>query len=83
MPKPAQLPDFVHPDEIGRVKVIIHLHGGQSITTWVDEDEIDSIEPPFDIADVKDHISDPPKPHWSIIGDVVVFTQAVAAIELA
>lgn len=65
--------------EPSRVKLTIYLAGGQSIDTWVDEDEFGT---GMDAQDVKDHISDPPKPHWSIIGDVCVFTQAISAVEV-
>jgi hypothetical protein len=55
-------------------KVVLHLHSGQSVEAWDQRFE--------EADDVLAHISDPPKPHWSIIGDVCVFTQAIAAVEL-
>ena len=68
----------ITPEKIGggRVgnKLAIHLHSGQSVETWDERFE--------EADDVREHITNPPKPHWSIIGDVVVFTQAIAAVEL-
>ena len=76
-----RLPDSVR-EPSGRSKITIYLAGGQTLDTWVDDDEF--AEPDEGIAseDIRDHISDPPRPHWSIIGDVCVFTQAISAVEV-
>lgn len=54
-------------------KLLIHLNSGQTIDTYVDGIE--------DSTDLFELISGPPR--WRTIGeDVVVFTQAVAGLEL-
>ena len=78
-----RLPDSIRIPEGGRSKVTIYLASGAKIDTWVDDSEITG-EPDsgIDADDIRDHISDPPRPHWSIIGDVCVFTQAISAVEV-
>jgi len=65
----------------GRSKVTLYLASGAEIDTWVDDEEF---TPTGEVCaeDIRDHISDPPRPHWSIIGDVCVFTQAISAVEV-
>ena len=56
-------------------KVLIHLHSGQTITTFVDDEEIGSSEDLLNLLEGA--------PRWRVIGaDVVVHSQAVAGIEL-
>ena len=73
MVSPLQPDRYKKTERVGN-KLAVHLHSGAKIETWDERFE----EP----EDVRDHITEPPKPHWSIIGDVVVFTQAIAAVEL-
>lgn len=54
-------------------KVLIHLHGGQTIETY--DEGIDSIE------DLEQRVSNGP-PRWTRIGDVCFHTQAASAVEL-
>lgn len=55
-------------------KVLIHLVGGQVIEAY--DDVIEST------SDLEQLVSEPPKPHWVRIGDALVFTQAIAGLEL-
>lgn len=66
---------------VGRSKITIYLASGAQIDTWVEDDYFD-VDGALDADDIRDHISDPPRPHWSIIGDVCVFTQAISAVEV-
>lgn len=54
-------------------QVLIHLHGGQTIDTW--DETIENVE------DLQDRV-DIGHPHWCRIGDALVFTQAIAGLEL-
>jgi len=77
-----KLPDSAR-EASGRSKITIYLAGGQTLDTWVDDEDFcgdDGDE--LDAEHIRDHISDPPRPHWSIIGDVCVFTQAISAVEV-
>ncbi len=83
----AKLPDPIRVPSGGRSKVTLYLASGACVDTWVNNtDFVDdpdlAEETGIDAEDIRDHISDPPRPHWSIIGDVCVFTQAISAVEV-
>lgn len=63
-----------------RAKILIHLAAGQTITTFIDvaEDQEDDEV----LAELEKLVSTPPKPHWCQIGNALVFTQAIAGLEL-
>lgn len=63
-------------------KLDIHLAGGQTIRTEVDDEDIEEVL----FGDVNDYIehqiTQPAKPHWAWIGDAYVFTQAVSGVDV-
>lgn len=61
-------------------KLLIHLAAGQTITTYVDG--LDLLEDDEALAALEREVSNPPKPHWCQIGTALVFTQAIAGLEL-
>lgn len=57
--------------------VKVHLASGRVVDAVIFDDE--SLET---AEDIKQHLSRQPRPHWSTLGNVCFFTQAVEAVEI-
>ena len=65
------------------VKVLVHLTSGQTVEFLAGDDdhELDDDEL---LENLLKLVKEPPRPHWVTFGDAaLVFTQSIAAIELA
>jgi hypothetical protein len=67
-------------NDLIRTKVLVHLAAGQTITTFIDFAE--DLEEDECLDALQRIVETPPKPHWCQLGSALVFTQAIAGLEL-